>query len=126
MLDYATTKGYEYETIPKYDFIVTKTGQKLTTKYDVKATREDTPITPAEQLEIDEKMNKISLSSIIEKMKEKALDEIATMNGFQDSPVALPVGLKPTRTPRGLSTPANTQEEPPEPLLDDDGNVIPF
>lgn len=90
MLDHATKPDYEYETMPAYDFIITKSGQKLQTKYDVVASRKDTPLTEEEAAKVKEVLETKSLLDIIAKMKDRVLNELQE----QDTP------QKPQNAPR--------------------------
>lgn len=91
MLDFKDKADFEYDVVPSYDFIITKTGKKLQTKYSVVASRKDTPLTDEENETIKAFMEKTSLLEVIEKMKNKSREENGVSDGSetaQDAPTS--------------------------------------
>lgn len=62
------SEEYGFDSIPPYDIIVTKTGEKLETRYAVMPARKDTPLTAEEQAEIAKLKSPLD---IVNKMREK-------------------------------------------------------
>ncbi len=50
----ATGADTKFDSLPQYDFIVNKTGEKLETRYTIRGTRDDIPLTPEEESAISE------------------------------------------------------------------------
>ena len=70
---YAKSAEYGFDELPPYDVTITKEGSGLDTKYDVLASRKDSPLTEEEEKLVADTVT--SLEDMIEAMKEKEKKE---------------------------------------------------
>jgi len=71
---YQKSEEYGFQGLPPYDMDIIRSGEGLDTDYDTHASRKDTPLTPEEKKMIEEIVK--DPREIIEKMKEKARNEV--------------------------------------------------
>ncbi len=81
---YQESEEYGFKDLPPYDIDIVRSGEGLETDYNVIPARKDTPLTPEEE-EMIAKMVK-DPKEIINKMKEKAKNEVLTELTSEEEP----------------------------------------
>jgi len=65
---------WKFDEIPEYDIVINRTGEGLKTEYSVIPTPDKTPLTEEQKGEVENKVK--SIKEIIDKMKEKVINEL--------------------------------------------------
>lgn len=81
---YQESEEYGFKDLPPYDIDIVRSGEGLDTDYNVIPARKDTPLTPEEE-EMIAKVVK-DPREIIDKMKEKAKNEVLTELTSEEEP----------------------------------------
>jgi len=76
----AASKEYAFDSLPKYDITIGKTGEKKATRYSVIADRKDSPLTKKEE-ELIAKTAKRSPKDIVSEMKAKMCAAVEDAQG---------------------------------------------